>query len=396
MSSRKPTQKNLLETLPPFLRTDESVVKLADAMAQALAQRPEEIDRLRIYPDIFRLDEKLLDILAYDFKVDWWDYNYGLEEKRALLKSSFSVHRHLGTRGAVIKALASIYSGASVEEWFEYGGNPYGFKVLLRDKDMPVMIPAKEIRKAVDFYKSLRSHLDKIVLIIQALVRLEIGLWWQFGVRVRLSVWDMLEIRLDGSCSLDGGWILSSVWNRGPHFDRFALRHRKKIQPRIPAYMTVIEGMDFEHRKIPVLTRLAIWTCYSLFGLQTVRLDGSRKLDGDWKLGILFARGAAFSCFGVKHAKNVILRLPAGQKARWKLSGYTKDVPRLVTVTIQNTAAIFDRGGVLQKYAVHGTVNAVPCRTATLKQDSMWQLDGEQYLLDGERQLNADIIISDL
>ena len=39
MSSRKPTRENLLETLPLFLRTDESVVKLADAMAQILAQR---------------------------------------------------------------------------------------------------------------------------------------------------------------------------------------------------------------------------------------------------------------------------------------------------------------------------------------------------------------------
>lgn len=396
MSSRKPTRENLLETLPVFLRTDESVAKLADAMAQTLAQRLEEIDRLRIYPDISRLDEKLLDILAYDFKVDWWDYNYGLEEKRALFKSSFSVHRHLGTRSAVIKALASIYSGASVEEWFEYGGNPYGFKVLLQDKDMPVMIPAKEIRKAVDFYKSLRSHLDKIILIIQALVQLEVKLWWQFGVRARLSVWDMLEIRLDGSHSLDGGWILSSVWNRGPHFDRFALRHRKKVRPCMPVYMTVIEGMDFEHRKIPVLAHFSIWTCYSLFGLQTVRLDGSRKLDGGWKLGILFARGASFPRFGIRYTKNITPRLPAGQKATWKLSGYTRDPPHLAAVTIQSAAAIFNRGGALQKCAFQGTVNGAPDRTVTLKQDSMWRLDGNQYLLDGERRLNADIIISDL
>ena len=68
MSSRGLTRENLLETLPVALRLDRSVTALASAMAEMLAQRPEEIDRLRIYPDVFRLDEKLLDILAYDFK----------------------------------------------------------------------------------------------------------------------------------------------------------------------------------------------------------------------------------------------------------------------------------------------------------------------------------------
>ena len=79
------TQENMMAALPKALREDPSMVALADAIAGVLEARREEIDRLRIYPAIDRLDEQLLDILAHDFKVDWWDPEYSLEEKRRTL-----------------------------------------------------------------------------------------------------------------------------------------------------------------------------------------------------------------------------------------------------------------------------------------------------------------------
>ena len=165
MSSRKPTRENLLETLPLFLRTDESVVKLADAMAQILAQRPEEIDRLRIYPDIFRLDEKLLDNLAYDFKVDWWDGEYSLEEKRRILRDNWNVHRTLGTKYAVETVLKDIFPGAYTEEWFQYGGTPYCFRLFLPVGDGGVsQEKQRSVLSRIWYYKNLRSHLEGFTL----------------------------------------------------------------------------------------------------------------------------------------------------------------------------------------------------------------------------------------
>ena len=74
-----------------------------------------EIEKAAIYPRIDELDEALLDILAYDFKVDWYGYDYPLETKRALLKSSFYIHRHLGTKGAVEAAIQSVYPKSIVK-----------------------------------------------------------------------------------------------------------------------------------------------------------------------------------------------------------------------------------------------------------------------------------------
>ena len=70
------TAGNILSAFPVALQDDASAAALGEITARLLARRPQEIDRLRIYSVVDRLPERLLDILAYDFKVDWWDPNY--------------------------------------------------------------------------------------------------------------------------------------------------------------------------------------------------------------------------------------------------------------------------------------------------------------------------------
>lgn len=157
------TRENLVATLPPALRTDPTVVALAEALAGVLAARPEEINRLLIYPAIDTLDEPLLDILAYDFKVDWWDPEYSLEEKRRTLKSSWRVHKLMGTKAAVETAISAIYPNTSVQEWFEYGGEPYHFKLRIDASDSVVDLDKqRRVLKRLEYYKNLRSHNDRI------------------------------------------------------------------------------------------------------------------------------------------------------------------------------------------------------------------------------------------
>ena len=160
------TEENLLRQFPIALQGDESASALAKITARLLSGRPEEIDRLRIYPDIYRLDEELLDILAYDFKVDWWGADYSLEEKRRTLADSWRVHKMLGTRRAVETAIRAIYPKTEVKEWFEYeGGKPYHFKLYIDltgekwSEERP-----RRVLERVEVYKRLRSHLEALQL----------------------------------------------------------------------------------------------------------------------------------------------------------------------------------------------------------------------------------------
>lgn len=169
------TAENLLRALPEVLRNDESMEALATSIAQTLAKRPEEIQRLLIYPRIDELPEELLDILAYDFKVDWYDYNYSVESKRAIIKGCFFVHRKMGTRKSVENALSAIYPGTIVEEWFEYGGSPYYFRVILDVTSPREAIDNGKILRALNLYKPLRSHLEDDAIIYRSRVHLVIN-----------------------------------------------------------------------------------------------------------------------------------------------------------------------------------------------------------------------------
>ena len=163
------TKENLVVTLPQALRTDPSVVALAEALSELLAARPAEIERLRIYPAIDTLEEPLLDILARDFKVDWWDPEYSLEEKRRTLKDSWRVHRLLGTRAAVETAISAIYPHTQVLEWFEYGGEPYHFRLDISiTNDSIDSEKQRRVLERMNFYKSLRSHNDGVTYFVEA------------------------------------------------------------------------------------------------------------------------------------------------------------------------------------------------------------------------------------
>ena len=152
------TRENLLAALPDVLRGDGPLLALGSAVSDVLAARAGEIDRAKVYAGIDGLPEGLLDILAYDFKVDWWDPEYSVEVKRQVLKDSWDVHRALGTKSAVERAISAVYRDTKVREWFEYGGPPFHFKLEI-DATYEHADPAKHRRvlDRLEYYKNLRS-----------------------------------------------------------------------------------------------------------------------------------------------------------------------------------------------------------------------------------------------
>ncbi len=161
--AHKLTAENIQALLPTALTQDEKIVAAFAAICQVLAGRMDEIARVLLYPCIDQLPEELLDILAVDFKVDWYDPGYSLAEKRQTIKDSWSVHRMLGTPAAVVMAISAIYPDTQISEWWEYGGEPYHFRLQI-DATYENVDPVKHARvlDRVNFYKNLRSVLDEV------------------------------------------------------------------------------------------------------------------------------------------------------------------------------------------------------------------------------------------
>ena len=156
----------LMRTAPSVLVNDAGMNPLVQVLAQTMADLFNKCYSPILYSRIDDLPEAVLDILAKDFKVEWYDFNWGIEAKRQTIKDSFYVHRHLGTVGAVKRALTDVWPPSTVEEWFEYGGEPFYFRAILEASGNIEPIHVDSVLNAIMLYKSARSHLENNIPIL--------------------------------------------------------------------------------------------------------------------------------------------------------------------------------------------------------------------------------------
>lgn len=156
------SKRDIFKTLPPALKKDAGFAALGEVIAEQLAKNRVLSDKAIIYPAIEKLSEEALDALAYDFNVSWYDYEGTLSEKRKTILECMNVHQYKGTKYAVETALRSVYDTVRVTEWFEYGGEPYHFKVIIYDSSNDKEKRARILAK-VQYYKNLRSVLEETV-----------------------------------------------------------------------------------------------------------------------------------------------------------------------------------------------------------------------------------------
>lgn len=160
--SNKIYDTDFSKIFPNVLQKDESMMAIAKVATEKLLEISNSIDKVLIYANIDKLPGEILDILAYDMHVDWYDETYPVEAKREVIKSSVTVHKKMGTKYAVEKALRAVHPASCIEEWFEYGGNPYCFRIICDTTESKVQANYEEIVNTVNIYKRLSAHLDSV------------------------------------------------------------------------------------------------------------------------------------------------------------------------------------------------------------------------------------------
>lgn len=149
---------NMLKLLPQFMRGDEANAALSQAMDALLAEPAKRSRILRKWDQIDNMNHAQLDEMAWEFNIDWWDSAFSLETKRAVVKTCYQVHEKRGTKWAVEELITSAFGMGKVTPWFEYGGNPFLFKIqtsaILTKDGMAYFL------KMIDKVKSSRDHIE--------------------------------------------------------------------------------------------------------------------------------------------------------------------------------------------------------------------------------------------
>jgi phage tail P2-like protein len=106
----------------------------------------------------------ILPWLAWALSVDDWSDNWPEAIRRNVIKASIEIHRKKGTIGALKKALEAFnYENITIEEWFEYGGDPYFFRVFFDVVESGFDINIlSQIQKIIQNTKNARSHLESL------------------------------------------------------------------------------------------------------------------------------------------------------------------------------------------------------------------------------------------
>lgn len=151
------------QTFPTALQHDPKMIALAKSLAAELLTVSGHLEDVLIYSRFDSLPEELVDILAYDMHVDWYEYEDPLAVKRQTVKNSVKVHKRMGTKYAVETAIQALFPGATVQEWFEYEGEPHHFQITI---PLPGGITPEilaDLRRRVWHVKRLSSWLDSII-----------------------------------------------------------------------------------------------------------------------------------------------------------------------------------------------------------------------------------------
>lgn len=154
---------DLLKLQTRYMQNDQDVRGFAAALNNQIRKLAGEVNKILIYGNINDQPEEVLDILAWQFNVAWYDANASIEVKRQAINDALIVARTLGTPAAVEKVVQIYFGDGFVEEWWEYGGQPYHFRIVTNNEDA-TNAQAALLIKTVNAVKRKTAVLDTVII----------------------------------------------------------------------------------------------------------------------------------------------------------------------------------------------------------------------------------------
>lgn len=155
---------SVLDLLPLSLKQDPDIVAASKSLDKQMVITAKDVEKCIILPNIDSInDHFLLDLLAWETHLDFYDTSLSIETKRELIKKAPSFHRKKGTAAAVEELVATLFDEGEVEEWFEYGSVPFRFQVVTNNQSVTGE-KAAEFLLALNSVKRLSAHLERVII----------------------------------------------------------------------------------------------------------------------------------------------------------------------------------------------------------------------------------------
>ena len=150
--------------LPPILTADKRLAAAQTALEEQLRLLSDAALECIFIPRLDELPENVIDLLAESLHVDFYEpLGMDIDTKRSYVRDALLWHRIKGTPAAVERVLSRAFAKAQVAEWFEYGGDPYFFRIYIditSDDEPADRDTLNRLRRAVHDSQNARSWLE--------------------------------------------------------------------------------------------------------------------------------------------------------------------------------------------------------------------------------------------
>jgi phage tail P2-like protein len=119
----------LATTAPDWMVTDANAGPAFSAIDGELNDFANDLQEIIIYGNLTGQPESILDYLAAQFNVPFYNQSFTASQKLSLIQNNFYFQSQLGTPAILQNLITTIFANAQVQEWWQYNGKPYHFKI---------------------------------------------------------------------------------------------------------------------------------------------------------------------------------------------------------------------------------------------------------------------------
>ena len=146
----------ILDILPHTLKTDEYKA-LSKAIKMLNAYVYDTLSSVIFWADIDNASPAVLDAMAVELDAPFYSAALSNEQKRSVIAAAFAHNSRVGTVSSMTNLLAATFGGGEVRQWYEYGGEPYFFRVNVES-----VYPAYVTQEAYDTFVSNLNKLKPV------------------------------------------------------------------------------------------------------------------------------------------------------------------------------------------------------------------------------------------
>lgn len=167
----------ITQILPEKLAKEEAAQALSYALNQAVNRFVGYCKNISVFAIIDRLPDEILNLLAIELDTQYYDDSLAIDVKRELIKNTLIWYMGAGTPNAVEELVLSVFGRGEVKEWYEYGDEPFFFKIITDTLLTPGI--DKQLFVMLEKVKNVRSHVRSI----EIPRKIEQNVFWGMGIQ---------------------------------------------------------------------------------------------------------------------------------------------------------------------------------------------------------------------